>query len=172
MGGLVVAELADDGALSECASVIRRAFATVAQERGFTQENAPTHTSFITEERVRSQRLSGTRFFGVRRGGRLLGCVALEVSDRPGTYYLERLAVLPSERHQGLGQLLVEYVVGEARRVGARESSIAIVDDDLVLKRWYEALGFRTTGDRQFEHLPFTVCYLACDLTDNARFSA
>jgi len=172
MGDLVVAELTDDEALSECASVIRRAFATVAEERGFTYENAPTHTSFITDERVRSQRSSGTRFFGVRRGGQLLGCVAFEVSDRPGTCYLERLAVLPSERHQGLGHLLVEYVADEARRVGVRELSIAIIDDDLVLKRWYEALGFRTTGHRQFEHLPFTVCYLACDLTDNARFSA
>ena len=46
----------------ECVGVIRSAFKTVADEFGFTEENAPRFTAFATDEnRIRYQFLNEKR---------------------------------------------------------------------------------------------------------------
>lgn len=104
------------------------------------------------------------RFFAATDATGVVGCVALRQSARPGVCYLERLAVLPARRHRGIGRRLLERVATAARAQGARELSIGIIDDEVVLKRWYEALGFHVVGTKRLPHLPFTVCYLARQL--------
>jgi N-acetylglutamate synthase-like GNAT family acetyltransferase len=146
--------------LEACVAVIRAAFATVAEARGLTEASAPTHPSFMTLERLRGMSARGVRLFALSEAGQVIGCAALETSRRPGVRYLERLAVVPAARHRGHGRALVEHVVAVARADGAEALSIGIIDDDLVLKRWYEGLGFAVTGTRRFEHLPFVVCYM------------
>ena len=39
-----------DNEIKQCVSVIRQSFQTVADEFGFTQENAPRFTAFATDE--------------------------------------------------------------------------------------------------------------------------
>jgi nucleoid-associated protein YejK len=41
--------------IEECLAVIHRSFETVAKEFGITQENCPTHTSFMKAERLYKQ---------------------------------------------------------------------------------------------------------------------
>jgi GNAT superfamily N-acetyltransferase len=159
-----IVELDGEPLLEACVAVIREAFATVAAARGLTETIAPTHPSFMTAERLRGLRGRGARLFAVVDGGRVLGCAALEASRHPGVSCLERLAVLPAERHRGLGRALVAHAAQAAQAAGAQVLSIGIIDDEAVLKRWYEAQGFAVTGTRRFEHLPFTVCYMQREL--------
>ena len=47
---------------------------------------------------------------------------------------------------------------------GAKKLSIGIIYEQKVLKDWYKDIGFRETGIRKFEHLPFTVGFMEIDL--------
>lgn len=38
--------------------------------------------------------------------------------------------------------------------------SVALMDNNILLKNWYKAYGFRETGKKEFDHLPFKVCFM------------
>ncbi len=145
----------------ECARTIRRAFSTVAAEFGLTRENAPTNPAFATDESVGAAAARGAIFFGLKEGKALSGCVAIEpAKEGNGAFYVERLAVLPAHRHRGHGRRLVERALEEIRARGGERALIGIIDSNMVLKRWYEAQGFKETGKRNPPGLPFTVCFM------------
>jgi N-acetylglutamate synthase-like GNAT family acetyltransferase len=88
-----------------------------------------------------------------------VGCVALEKAS-PDLYYLERLAVLPQYRRNGFGKALVDYVLLEAKAVGAKKLDIGIIAEQSELKLWYQQLGFVEGETKEFEHLPFLVTFM------------
>lgn len=145
--------------LNQCAEVIRVSFATVAEEFNIDVENCPAHPSFITTDKLDKMVQRGVRIFGLFMDERMVGCVALETS-RCNLCNLEKLAVLPDYRHTGLGRLLVDHIFAEATKAGVATISIATVDEHTVLKRWYEAYGFKVTKIEHFPHLPFKVCFM------------
>jgi N-acetylglutamate synthase-like GNAT family acetyltransferase len=73
------------------------------------------------------------------------GCVAYEIIGND-LCYLERLAVLPQKRKQGLGGKLINHVLNAAKQSGAERVSIGIISEQTELKKWYEksALSKRT----------------------------
>ncbi len=152
-------------ALRECARVIRRSFITVAEEFGLTERNAPTNPAFIKDEAVKSAASRGCNFFGLREGSTLAGCAAIErARSDESLYFIERVAVLPEKRHRGYGALLVGHAIEQARRAGAKRVSIGIIDENEILKRWYERQGFQVTGTQRLGQLPFTVCFMEMPL--------
>jgi diamine N-acetyltransferase len=159
-----IVEVLEDPLLAACVPVIRAAFQTVADDFGLTQQTAPTNPAFMTLERLLKERGRGVRMFALLEGegasAAPAGFVALERSPRREVLYLERLAVLPTLRHRGLGRALMDHAFAEARAAGAERISIGIVDEHAVLKRWYLDYGFTVTGTKRFEHLPFTVCFM------------
>jgi N-acetylglutamate synthase-like GNAT family acetyltransferase len=106
----------------------------------------------------------GVTFYLLEDEQALCGCVALEQPDKPGVCYLERLAVLPQYRHHGLGKRLVEHIGSEAKKRGLRRVEIGIIAEQDDLRTWYEELRFVVTGEREFEHLPFKVAFMAREL--------
>jgi diamine N-acetyltransferase len=153
--------IAKDTELDACAALIRAAFQTVADQFGYTPETAPTLPAFITVERVKAEVEKGVRYFSLFDGDRQVGSVALEQkAGDPSTYYLERLAVLPDVRHHGLGVMLLDFAFARAYEAGAQKVSIAIIDENRILKAWYERYGFLETGKKTYPHLPFTVCFM------------
>jgi ribosomal protein S18 acetylase RimI-like enzyme len=154
-------EIQDDALLAACVPVIRAAFKTVADEMGLSEATAPTNPAFMTLERMREARQRGVRMFtALAEPGGPVGFVALERAREPGALYMERLAVLPAERHRGVGRALMDHAFAEAGRAGVGRISIGIIDENEVLKRWYLAYGFTETGKKRFPHLPFTVCFM------------
>jgi len=141
------------------AGIIRRAFATVAEEFGLTPENCPSHPTFLTEERLQGEVDRGLRLFILQEGDTPVGVVGLRRLE-DGTTALERLAVLPEHRHQGYGMQLVEFICRQVKQEGSEKVSLQIIDEHAVLKNWYARLGFAAVGVRQFPHLPFTVCFM------------
>ena len=152
-----------DEALDTSVEVIRQSFRTVAEELNLTPENAPTHPSFVTLDQLEELRKKGLVFYGYFLDNSQVGFVAMEKAD-DSLYYLEKLAVLPEYRHNGYGRELVRFVLDTAAAEGARKMSIGIIYEQTVLKDWYKDIGFKETGTRKFEHLPFTVGFMEIDL--------
>ena len=76
--------------------------------------------------------------------GEICGTVRLYPLGTDGMWKGDRLAVLPSHRHLGLGAPLVRFAVSSAGRLGGREMEAFIQPANVAFFRW---LGWRRTGD-------------------------
>jgi ribosomal protein S18 acetylase RimI-like enzyme len=149
--------------LEECADVIRKSFLTVAKDFGLTAENCPTNGAFIKKERLAEELEKGHILYGMVSDHQIIGYMQLEKSTEE-LYFLQKLAVLPEFRHLGLGKKLLDYAKEMVAGWGGKRISIAIIDENIVLKNWYLAYGFIPTMTRKFEHLPFTVGFMNLEL--------
>ncbi|NPU84944.1 MAG: GNAT family N-acetyltransferase [Syntrophaceae bacterium] len=145
------------------AETIRMSFRTVAERFGLTKENAARHPSNCEEDWVLKDMERGVVYYVLEMGDRTAGCVAFERTDDAGCY-LERLSVLPGNRRQGLGKVLVEHVFAEVRRLGLRRVGIAMIAEQDELKAWYKGFGFVEGVTKDYPHLPFRVTFLSRDL--------
>jgi uncharacterized repeat protein (TIGR04076 family) len=154
-------EIAPIGAelLPEYAEVVRRSFATVANDFGWTAETAPTFTAFIPDERLYSKITDGYYPYGLFVNGRVFGFVSLtDIGD--GAYELNHLAVLPEWRYFGYGTKLLDFCKEKVREFGGKKITIGIVEENTRLKNWYAANGFIHTGTKKFDHQPFTAGFM------------
>ena len=69
--------------LAECAKIIRESFATVAEEFGFTVENAPRFTAFATtEDRLKYHLIEEHRpMYAFYDKGNIVGYYSLSVQN-------------------------------------------------------------------------------------------
>lgn len=141
--------------------VIRESFLTVARDFNLTPENAPTNPAFLRLERLQDSISNQLEFFAARIGEDIVGCVGIQPGKTEGEYYIERLAVLPAYRHNGIGKMLLDAAVAEITKRNAARIGIGIIDENTVLKDWYRSNGFVETGTKKFERLPFTVCFMS-----------
>ena len=158
MDSLLIKEIRE-AELKECAEVIRRSFATVAEKFDITKESFPNHTSFITQEKLRKYLDLGTMMFGLYKEGELIGFVSLS-KESGEAYELRNLAVLPGHRRQGCGKRLIEFCKTKITSLGGNKIRIGIIEEHTVLKNYYAANGFLHTGTENFAHIPFTVGYM------------
>ncbi len=147
--------------IPQCVFVIRTSFATVAQELGITEENAPGFTAFATDEaRITAQLINEHRpMYGYFADGRLVGYYSILVKDG-GECELNNLCVLPEFRHNNLGGELLEHSFAKGKELGCSKMTISIVEENTVLRRWYEKHGFIHLGTRKFDFFPFTCGYM------------
>ena len=73
---------------------------------------------------------------------------------------LNNLCVIPSYRHQGIGAILLKNAFNVARELGCKTMNIGIVEENKVLRKWYETFGFVHIGTKKFEFFPFTCGYM------------
>ena len=146
-----------------CAELIRNSFGTVAAEFGLTPQNCPSNGAFIDAARLKADWEKGARMFGLFCHGELAGFAQL-VKKGADAFSLEKLAVHPAYRHRGYGAYLLSRVRTEAVKAGATKLLVGIMEENIRLKVWYVEHGFRPTGTKRFEHLPFTVGFLEMNL--------
>ena len=147
--------------IRQCVNVIRDSFLTVAEQFGFTEENAPRFTAFATDEgRLRSQLLGEHRpMYGFFRGDRLVGYYSLRIlADHECE--LNNLCVLPGFRHQETGEALLLDACSRASELGCMKMNIGIVEENRVLREWYGRFGFIHTGTEKLDFFPFTCGYM------------
>ena len=151
--------------IPECVGVIRESFRTVADEFGFTAENAPRFTAFATDEgRLQYQYFIEKRpMYVYTLHGKIVGYYSLALTE-DGCAELNNLAVLPEFRHRGIGAKLLEDCFRQVRILGRRKLKIGIVEENAVLRQWYESFGFVHTGTVKFDFFPFTCGYMEKDL--------
>lgn len=147
--------------LSACADVIRKSFETVGDEFHITRENAPYYVAFsVTAEKLQEQ----------FEDGRLM-VVSCDKEHGIVGYYsvcmlnnweceLNNLCVLPEFRHKGIGSRMLEHAFDEAKKAGCVKMNIGIVDENLVLRRWYEKYGVYHLESRKYDIFPFTCGYM------------
>jgi ribosomal protein S18 acetylase RimI-like enzyme len=147
--------------ISECVNVIRTAFKTVADELGFTRENAPRFTAFATDDtRLKYQMLVEKRpMYVYLHEGKVVGYYSFGITEN-GNIELNNLAVLPEFRHLGIGEKLVNDALEKVKAFGKDKIEIGIVEENVKLRKWYEKLGFIHTGTKKFDFFPFTCGYM------------
>ena len=151
--------------LPVCAGVIRRSFQTVADEFGFTEENAPRFTAFAaTEERLFRQMDGEHRLMYLEEeDGTVRGYYSLLLRDRDACE-LGSLSVLPEYRHRGIGGRLLAHAKEKAREQHCSVMNLSIVEENTVLRKWYEQNGAVHTGTEKFDFFPFTCGYMKIEL--------
>jgi ribosomal protein S18 acetylase RimI-like enzyme len=156
--------------LSACADLIRKSFQTVADEFGFTRENAPRFTAFATtEERLRWHMDGEHRLMYLyESNGRPCGYYSLLLRDH-GTCELGSLSVLPEYRHRGIGGKLLQHAIKSAVAQGCTVMNLSIVEENTVLRRWYERHGAIHTGTEKFDFFPFTCGYMKIMLPEAGK---
>lgn len=148
--------------ISECANIICVSFMTVADEFGFTRDNAPRFTAFATTpERLRYHKDVENRPMYVYAvpDDRIIGYYSLALPDG-GICELNNLCVLPEHRHQKIGDKLLSNAFQNARELGFSKMKIGIVEENTVLRKWYESKGFIHVGMEKFDFFPFTCGYM------------
>ena len=87
--------------------------------------------------------------------GRICGYCSLLLRDH-GACELLNLSVLPGYRHRGTGSPLLRYAAGIAGKQGCMVVELSIVEENSVLRRWYERNGAVHTGTEKLDFFPFT----------------
>ena len=156
------AERAD---LPACVQVIRNSFQTVADEFGFTPENAPRFTAFaITEEWLAWQMEGEHRLMHVDEAdGVIRGYYSLQLQDG-GECELSNLSVLLEYRHGGIGGSLLRHAAETAREQHCTVINLGIVEENTVLRKWYESHGAVHIGTQKYGFFPFTCGYMKIEL--------
>jgi diamine N-acetyltransferase len=150
-----------DDNLSAIVKVLNEAHGTIADEFGFTRETNPTNNAFIDEQTLCSQLTTGIKLYQFTINKKPVGCIAIEKSVKEtDTFYIEKVSVLPEYRHCGHGLTLMEFASSKIREQGGKRISIALIDSNSRLKKWYSQQGFCETGTKDFPQLPFRVCFM------------
>ena len=155
----MIREISSEKELKNSVTIIAVSFRTVAVEFNLNKENCPTHPSLVTLKQLNEMKRKGLKLFGLFEDDAQIGFAAVE-KKKHKDYSLEKLAVLPEHRHKGYGGKLIEFAEGYVKNSKGEKLSIGIINEHAVLKKWYEAKGFKETAVMKFEHLPFTVCFM------------
>ena len=151
--------------VAQCVKVIRNSFSTVAEEFGFTEENAPRFTAFATNEQRINWHLNGDHrpMYGYYENDQLIGYYSLLLQEEQQCE-LNHLCVLPEYRHRNIGTELLEDAFRKARDLNCGVMNIGIVEENTVLRKWYEKNGFVHIRTEKFDFFPFTCGYMRKEL--------
>ncbi len=147
--------------IPECVNVIRTSFLTVADQLGFTVENAPGFTAFATtEDRLNYQyHVEKRPMYAYFDGEDVVGYYSLSING-DGTCELSNLCTLPEYRHREIGRKLLEHAFAAAAGAGCSRMRIGIVEENRILRAWYENHGFVHLGTKKSDRFPFTCGFM------------
>ena len=147
--------------IKECVDVIKECFSTVAHEFGFTIENAPHFTAFATTEQRLFWQLNHENrpMYVFVVDGNVVGYYSLLLQENKECE-LNNLCVLPQFRHQGIGEKLLFHSFNTAKSLGCSKMNIGIVEENQILKKWYESFGLKHIRTHKFDFFPFPCGYM------------
>jgi len=147
--------------IEKCVEVIRKSFSTVADEFGFTRENAPRYTAFATTKDRLNWQLNEERrpMYVYCRDGEIVGYYSLLFQENKECE-LNNVSVLPEYRHKGIGGEILKHAFTIAAESGCVKVNIGIVEENEILKKWYASYGFVHIGTKKFDAFPFTCGYM------------
>lgn len=151
--------------IPECVRVIRTSFKTVADEFGFTVENAPMFVAYATnEEKLYGQMDNEHRpMYAFYEQDKIIGYYSLQMQENRECE-LNNISVLPEYRHHQIGGKLLEHAFKTAKELGCVKMNVGIVEENQKLRKWYEKWGFIHIGTKKYDWFPFTCGYLEKNL--------
>lgn len=155
----------DEKDIPECVRVIKESFLTVADEFGLTAENASRFTAFATTDERLNWHLNAEHrpMYAFYDSGKMVGYYSLLIQEN-NECELNNLCVIPECRHKGIGEALLKDAFKTAQEFNCIKMNIGIVEENVVLRKWYESFGFIHTGTQKFDFFPFTCGYMEKDL--------
>ena len=149
-----------------CVRIIRNSHQTVADAFGITVENAPRYVAFATDENRLLWHMDSEHrlMFVEEENGILRGYYSLLLKE-DHECELGNLSVLPEYRHRGIGTALLQHAIRIARAQDCSTMHLSIVEENSILRRWYEQNGAVHTGTEKFDFFPFTCGYMMISLT-------
>ena len=151
--------------IPECVRVIRHSHQTVADEFGFTKENAPRYVAFATDEnRLIWQMDQEHRLMFLDEADSVIRGYYSLLVKQDGECELSNLSVLPEYRHHGIGAELFRHAISTAREHHCRMMRWSIVEENTVLRKWYERHGAVHTRIEKYDFFPFTCGYMCIQL--------
>ncbi len=146
--------------------IIKESFQTVASEFGLTRENNPSNPAFLSKERLIKLKNLRVWFYKLMYNEEPVGFITIEQSKEDNTiFYIEKLAVIPEFRHNGFGRQLMDFAILKILNEGGEKVSVALIDHHVKLKAWYKSQGFIQSEIKEFDQLPFKVCFMEKELT-------
>ena len=147
--------------IAEYVKVIRESFLTVADEFGFSIENAPRFTAFATTEKRLNWHLNGEHrpMYAFYDKDTIVGYYSLALQEN-NECELNNLCVIPAYRHKGIGEELLKSAFETAKNLNCTKMNIGIVEENKVLRKWYEKYGFTHIGTLKYDFFPFTCGYM------------
>ena len=151
--------------IPECISVIRESFMTVARQFDITPENAPAFTAYATDEAKILHWMDNQHrpMYGYFEDGKMVGYYNLAFASETECE-LGSLCVLPERRHGGIGEALLNDSVARAKELGFTKMNLSIVEENTILRKWYEDHGFTHIGTKKYDFFPFICGYLEQEL--------
>ncbi len=141
--------------LQDCLDIIHKSFATIALDFGFTKDNCPNHNSFMPISVLEEQYAENRAMFILKEKEKIGYFSIQKLSDT--SYELNNVSVLPEYRHKGYGKKMVKFAINYVITNGGNKIQICFVDDNTVLKKWYQGLGFEYLGNTKKEEYSFKV---------------
>ena len=141
-----------------CVDLIRRSFGTVAEEFGFTEENAPRYTAFATTVQRLTWHLHGEKrpmYVYENESGEIIGYYSILFQEN-NECELNNLCVAPESRHGKVGESLLLHSCETAKEAGCVKMNIGIVEENVQLRKWYEKHGAVHLGTKKYDFFPFT----------------
>ena len=148
--------------IPECVKVIKESFMTVADEFGFTVENAPGFVAFATTDEKLLSQFDGEHrpmYAYFSENGRMIGYYSLLRLENDECE-LNNLCVLPEYRHNAIGTALFSNACASAKAMGCTKLVFGIVEENVKLRKWYEKNGAVHVGTKKFDFFPFTCGYM------------
>ena len=145
-----------------CVDLIRRSFGTVAEEFGFTVENAPRYTAFATTEERLQWHMHGEKrpmYVYENESGEIIGYYSL-LFEENNACELNNLCVAPESRHEKVGEVLLLHSYEMAKAAGCVKMHIGIVEENVQLRKWYEKHDVVHVGTKKYDFFPFTCGYM------------
>lgn len=151
--------------LPECLEVMHAAYDVTAKQFGLTADNCPYRgNADLPLDELAAEFDSGAAMFGWRENGYTAGFLSIRVDG--DTAKINDLVVLPEHWHKGIGSELINCAKRFARERGVINLTLGMIDDNELLRRWYERHGFVTVRRKKFAGAPFTVGYMEQKLSD------
>ncbi|SCW36158.1 Acetyltransferase (GNAT) family protein [Ruminococcaceae bacterium YRB3002] len=151
--------------IPDCVEVITTSFMTIADQFGITPDNAPAFTAYATDAAKIEHWMEEQHrpMFGYYVDDILVGYYNLYLPNSTECE-LGSLCVLPGYRHSGIGDILLNDAISRAASLGCSKMLLSIVEENKVLRKWYEDHGFVHTGIKKYDFFPFTCGYLEMKL--------
>jgi len=87
------------------------------------------------------------RFFVARKDGQVIGYIG--ANNIAGEVYITNIAVLPSERKKGIGEVLLSVLLSESGRENADFVSLEVRESNCAAISLYKKMGFQEAGRRK-----------------------
>jgi len=129
--------------------------------RHFTLEPADVEILGDPENAILRQ---GGHIFMVYAAGEPVGCAAL-VPMGSGIYELSKMAISPHLRGQGIGRRLIEYVISQAKLIGAKSLFLGSNTKLSNAIHLYESVGFHHVNPETLPPNPYTRANVFMEMT-------